>query len=61
MVQTIQTIRVTNIRKYPIGIKLQNGREYTIRPGGFIQLDREDIEWVASNAPALFMGARQLQ
>lgn len=32
-----QSIRVTNIRKYPIGIALQNGREYNIRPGGFVQ------------------------
>lgn len=61
MDKTIQTIRVKNIRKYPIGIRLQNGRELAIRPGGFVQLDREDIEWVASTAPALFMGARELQ
>lgn len=32
-----ETIRVTNLRKYPIGISLQNGREYNIRPGGFVQ------------------------
>lgn len=31
------TIRVTNIRKYSIGVSLQNGREYNIRPGGFVQ------------------------
>lgn len=56
-----QSIRVRNIRKYPIGISLQNGREYNIRPGGFVQLTQDEIEWLASIAPALFQDEKQLR
>jgi len=49
------------MRDYPIGIMLQNGMSYNIRPRGFLMLSREDIEWVASIAPRLFDQERQLR
>lgn len=54
-------IRVENLRKYSIGVMLQNGMEYNIKPGGFLMLAQEDIEWIASHAPALFMEEKQLR
>lgn len=47
-------IRITNVRKFNVGVKLQNGIEYNIKPGGFITLSRTDVEYIASIAPELF-------
>lgn len=53
--------RVYNQRKYSIGLVLQNGLEYTIKPGSFALLTCDEIEYLASIAPALFEGEKQLR
>ena len=53
--------RVYNQRKYSIGLILQNGAERVIHPGSFALLARDEIEYLASIAPSLFDGEKQLQ
>lgn len=53
--------RVYNQRKYSIGLILQNGAERVIHPGSFALLARDEIEYLASIAPSLFEGEKQLQ
>lgn len=38
--------RVYNTCKYDIGVRLQDGRQYNIRPGTFILLDKNDIAMI---------------
>ncbi|MDO5145369.1 MAG: hypothetical protein Q4E72_12360 [bacterium] len=53
--------RIYNQRKYSIGLILQNGAERVIHPGSFALLARDEIEYLASIAPSLFEGEKQLQ
>ena len=53
--------RVYNQRKYSIGLILQNGAERVIHPGSFALLARDEIEYLASIAPSLFEGEKQLR
>lgn len=53
--------RVYNQRKYSIGLILQNGAERVIHPGSFALLARDEIEYLASVAPSLFDGEKQLR
>lgn len=53
--------RVYNQRKYSIGLILQNGAERVIHPGSFALLARDEIEYLASIAPSLFDGEKQLR
>lgn len=55
------TIRVYNDRKYNIGLVKQNGIELVVKAGAFVALTREEIEYVASLAPGLFEGEKQLR
>jgi|GEM_PF-2369556 len=55
------TIRVTNTRKFNVGVKLQNGIEHNIKPGGFVTLARADVDYIASIAPELFEGEKILR
>lgn len=57
----MEKIRVYNPRKYAIGVILQNGTERSILPGSFALLSKDDIEYLASIAPALFEGEKQLR
>jgi hypothetical protein len=57
----VDKTRVYNQRKYSIGLALQNGLEYTIKPGSFALLTRDEIEYLASIAPTLFEGEKQLR
>lgn len=57
----MEKIRVYNDRKYAIGLVMPNGVEHAIRSGSFALLSRDDIEYAASIAPALFMGEKQLR
>lgn len=54
-------IRVYNPRKFAIGVSLQNGSERAIAPGSFAMLSRDDIEYLASIAPSIFMGEKMLR
>lgn len=53
-------IRVSNKRKYDIGLILANGTERVVHPGSFVLLSRTDIEYLISIAPSLFEGEKQL-
>ena len=57
----MEKIRVNNPRKFAIGVMLQNGTERAILPGSFVMLEKEDIEYLASVAPMLFEGEKQLR
>ena len=50
----MEKTRVYNQRKYDVGMILQNGAERVVHPGSFIQ-------YLASIAPALFDGEKQLR
>lgn len=41
-----ELFRVYNTCKYDIGVKMQDGRQYNIRPGTFILLDANDIAMI---------------
>ena len=47
-------IRVQNMTKYNIGIRLMNGMERNIAPGVAIQLPPDDVEYIMQLAPKLF-------
>ena len=53
--------KVYNARAYNIGLLLQNGTERVVQSGSYTLLSRDDIEYVASIAPRLFIGERQLR
>ena len=57
----MEKVRVYNERKYSIGLLLQNGAERVVHPGSFALLARDEIEYLASIAPALFDGEKQLR
>ena len=57
----MEKTRVYNQRKYAVGLILQNGAERVVHPGSFILLSRDEIEYLASIAPALFDGEKQLR
>lgn len=57
----MEKIRVYNPRKFAIGVILQNGTERSILPGSFALFSRDDIEYLASIAPVLFEGEKQLR
>ena len=57
----MEKVRVYNERKYSIGLTLQNGAERIVNPGSFALLARDEIEYLASIAPALFDGEKQLR
>ena len=57
----MEKIRVYNPRKFAIGVILQNGAERAILPGSFALLSKDDIEYLASIAPALFEDENLLQ
>ena len=57
----MEKIRVYNERKYSIGLLLQSGVECVIRPGSFALLSQDEIEYLASIAPSLFEGEKQLR
>lgn len=59
--KTWKKTRVYNQRKYDVGMILQNGAERVVHPGSFILLSRDEIEYLASIAPALFDGEKQLR
>ena len=45
-----ERVRITNESVHDCGVKLQNGIEYNIRPGAFITLTKEDVEYLVSIA-----------
>lgn len=57
----MEKTRVYNVRKFAIGLRLQNGAERVAMPGSFVVLARDEIEYLASIAPLLFAGEKQLK
>lgn len=57
----MEKTRVYNVRKYAIGLQLQNGAERVVMPGSFVLLVRDEIEYLASIAPLLFASEKQLK
>lgn len=57
----MEKIKVYNPRKFAIGLRLANGTERTVLPGSFTLLSKEDIEHLASFAPALFQDEKLLR
>lgn len=57
----MEKIRVYNPRKFAIGLRLAHGTERTVLPGSFTLLSKEDIEHLASFAPALFQDEKLLR
>ena len=57
----MEKIRVYNPLKFNIGLILANGTERTVLAGSYTLLTKEDIEYLASIAPKLFMGEKQLR
>ena len=53
--------RVNNPTKFPIGVRHYNGTECAIHPGSFTMMTIEEIEYLASIAPKLFMGEKMLR
>lgn len=47
-------VKVKNMTPYNIGLKAQNGIEYNIKPGLFITMSKEDVEYNMAIAPKLF-------
>lgn len=60
-VREMDKVRVYNVRKYSIGLLIPGGIERTIQPGSFALLTRDEIEYLASIAPTLFEGEKQLR
>lgn len=57
----MEKTRVYNVRKYAIGLQFPNGVERVVLPGSFAVLARDEIEYLASIAPLLFTGEKQLK
>ena len=49
-----ERVRVRNVTTFNVGLKAQNGIEYTIKPGTFQTMNREDVEYNMAIAPKLF-------
>lgn len=47
-------VRVQNMTKYNIGIRLMNGIERNIAPGVAIQLPADDVEYIMQLSPRMF-------
>ena len=52
-----ERIRITNTSQHAVGLISQNNIEYNIRPGTFITLPKEDVEYMVAIAPKLFASA----
>jgi len=57
----MEKYKVFNDRSYNIGMVLANGVERVVKPGSYTLLSKDEIEHVASIAPKLFLGERQLR
>ena len=57
----MEKIRVHNPRKFAICLTRANGTERTVLPGSYTLLSKEDIEHLASFAPALFQDEKLLR
>lgn len=49
-----ERIRITNTSQHAVGLVSQSNIEYNIRPGTFITLPKEDVEYMVAIAPKLF-------
>lgn len=49
-----ERVRVRNTTKYDIGLTTQNGVGYNIKPGLFVTMNRDDVEYNMGLAPKLF-------
>lgn len=49
-----ERVRVRNTTNYDIGLMTMNGFGYNIKPGSFIAMNRDDVEYCMSIAPRLF-------
>ena len=58
---TVTKYRVNNPLKSCIGVIYFNGIECTIHPKSFTMMTLEEIEYLASIAPKLFMGEKMLR
>lgn len=56
----IERVRVRNVAPYNVGLKAQNGIEYNIKAGTFQTMNREDVEYNMTIAPALFAAPARL-
>lgn len=54
-------VKVLNERRYDIGLRLQNGTERVIKSRSYALLPKDEIEFLASLAPALFYDEKQLR
>lgn len=52
-------VRITNTSQHDVGLVNQNGVEYNIRPGTFIALTKDDVEYMVAIAPKLFASAER--
>lgn len=57
----MERIKVFNDRQYNIGLAFANGTERVVTPGAFTLMNKEEIEHLASIAPGLFKGEKQLR
>jgi hypothetical protein len=53
-------VRVRNTTNYDIGLVTMNGFGYNIKPGMFIMMNREDVEYCMALAPRLFVAPARL-
>ena len=58
---TLTQYRVNNPLKFPIGVRHYNGTECTIHPRSFTMMTVEEIEYLASIAPKMFVGEKMLR
>ena len=49
-----ERVRVRNTTTYDIGLMTMNGFGYNIKPGLFIMMNRDDVEYNMALAPSLF-------
>lgn len=53
-------VRVRNTTKYDIGLVTMNGFGYNIKPGLFMMMNRDDVEYNMALAPTLFEAPARL-
>ena len=53
-------VRVKNVTPYGIGLRTQTGIEYNIKPGLFLTMSKDDVEYNMAIAPKLFRKPAQL-
>ncbi len=41
-------IKVYNYNRFPVGVKLENGREQTVAPGSFVKMTQDDIDYLST-------------